>query len=125
VATSDLAEAFIAWFDRYGEQSHDPYDFWATSLGRRAKRLYYRRTILESPAALPFVLLDTFIPNSRLLVSLPQRYPIADAHYALGFFAWGEATGDSRAVSRGEHFLGELHRSRSPGFDEFCWGGYR
>jgi hypothetical protein len=117
-----LVEAFVTWLDRYGEQSYDPYDFWTTSLGRKAKRLYYRRPILGSLAAPPFVFLDTFIPSSRRLVASPQRFPIADAHYALGFFAWGKATGDPRAISRGEGFLAELHRSRSPDFDEFCWG---
>jgi hypothetical protein len=117
-----LIEAFIVWLDGFGDRSHDPYDFWATLLGRKAKRLYYRRRILGSVAALPFVLLDTFVPGSRKFVSLPQRYPIADAHYAQGFFAWAEATGDLRAISRAEHFLVELDRSRSPGFEERCWG---
>jgi hypothetical protein len=120
--TRGLVEAFIAWLDRFGEQSHDPYDLWATPLGRKAKRLYYRRRILGLLPALPFVVLDTFVPGSRRLVSPPQRYPIADAHYALGFFAWAEATGDRGFDSRGEHFLVELGRSRCPGFEERCWG---
>jgi hypothetical protein len=117
-----LVEAFIAWLERFGERSHDPYDLWATPLGRKAKRLYYRRSIRGSLAALPFVVLDTFVPGSRRLVSAPQRYPIADAHYAMGFFAWAEAVGDARALSRAEHFLVELERSRSSGFEDFCWG---
>jgi hypothetical protein len=122
IDTRGLIEAFIVWLDGFGERSHDPYDFWATSLGRKAKRLYYRRRTLGSVAALPFVFLDTFFPGSRRFVSLPQRYPIADAHYAQGFFAWAEATSDLRSVSRGEHFLVELDRSRCAGFDERCWG---
>jgi hypothetical protein len=120
--TQGLVEAFIAWLDRFGEQSQDPYDLWATSLGRKAKRLYYRRTVLGSLPALPFVFLDTFVPGSRRLVSPPHRYPIADAQYALAFFAWAAATGDSGFESRGEHFLVELGRSRCPGFEDHCWG---
>jgi len=122
IDTRGLVEAFVEWLDAFGDHSYDPYDFWASPLGRKAKRLYYRRRILGSLAALPFVVLDTFVPGLRRFVSLPQRYPIADAHYALGFFAWAEASGDSGFVSRGEHFLVELDRSRCPGFEELCWG---
>ena len=117
-----LVDAFIRWLDTFGERSWDPYDFWASPPGRRAKRLYYRSRVSGSLAVLPFVVLDLLIPSSRRLVSSPQRFPIADAHYAMGFFHWAEAIGDAGAVARGEHFLAELERTRSSAFDEFCWG---
>jgi len=117
-----LVQAFIRWLDGFGEQSHDPYDFWTTRLGRRAKRLYYRRRLLGTLTALPFVALDTFVPSSRRVIATRQRSPMADAHFALGFFAWADATGDPAAVSRAEHFLAELRRSRSSGFGQLCWG---
>lgn len=115
-------ERFIAWLDGFGELSQDAHDFWAFEPGRRAKALYYRNRIVGSLATAPFVLLDTVVPSSRALVRRPARFPIGDAHYALGFFAWAEATGDSRWTERAEHFLGELEKERSPGYDEWCWG---
>jgi hypothetical protein len=117
-----LVESFIGWLDRFGERSYDPYDFWAWPLGRKAKRLYYRRPLVGVPAVAPFVALDALLPSSRRLVAPRRRYPIADAHYALGFFNWATVTGDPEAMARGTHFLDELERGRCEGFDEFCWG---
>jgi len=122
VAVEPAVHSFIAWLDRYGEQSYDPYDFWAWSLGRKAKRFYYRRPIAGTLATAPLVLLDTFLPGVRRLVASRKRYPIADAHYAAGFFHWAARTGDAEAEARGLHFLDELVRSRCAGFDELCWG---
>jgi hypothetical protein len=115
-------ERFITWLDRFGETSHDPHDFWATGVGRRAKALYYRTPAVGSLATAPFIFLDTFIPSSRGLIRQRARYPIADAHYALGFFAWAAATGEQRSIERGVHFLDVLERTRSPGFADHCWG---
>jgi hypothetical protein len=117
-----MVESFIQWLDRFGERSYDPHDFWAWILGRKAKRLYYRRPVVGALAVAPFVALDTFVPSSRRLVACRRRYPIADAHYAAGFFYWATVTGDTEAIARGVHFLDELERERCEGFDEFCWG---
>jgi hypothetical protein len=117
-----LVASFVSWFDRFGERSYDPHDFWACRLGRTAKRLYYRRPIVGALAVMPFVALDTFYPSSRRLVASPHRYAIADAHYEAGFFHWAAATGDNASVSRGVHFLDVLEESRCEEFDEFCWG---
>jgi hypothetical protein len=117
-----LVEGFMAWLDAYGERSQDPYDLWAWAPGRRAKRVYHRHRLRGSAAALPFVALDVAAPGARRLVRRPRRYPIADAHYATAYFRWAASTGDAAAVARGEHFLLELERSRSPGEDTLCWG---
>ena len=52
----------------------------------------------------------------------PTRFPIADAHYARGFFLRAEAVGDDAAVEAGCSFLDSLEESRCPGYDDFCWG---
>jgi hypothetical protein len=117
-----LVASFVRWLDRFGERSYDPHDFWAWPLGKSAKRLYYRRPMLGALAVVPFVALDTFVPRSRRFVASPRRYPIADAHYAAGFFRWAAATGDAAGVARGMRFLDGLEDSRCEGFDEFCWG---
>jgi hypothetical protein len=121
-AVDRLVESFIRWLDRFGERSYDPHDFWAWPLGRKAKRLYYRRPLAGASAVAPFVALDTFLPSSRRLVARRRRYPIADAHYAAGFLYWATVTGDPEAMARGMHFLDELERERCESFDEFCWG---
>jgi hypothetical protein len=117
-----LVQAFIEWLERFGESSYDPHDFWAWSVGRKAKRLYYSRPVVGALAVAPLVALDTWLPRSRRLVAPLRRSAIADAHYAAGFFNWAAVTGDAEAVSRGLHFLEELERSRCRGFDEACWG---
>jgi hypothetical protein len=78
--------------------------------------------LLGTIATAPFVFLDAFVPSSRALARPRARYPIADAHYALGFFAWAEATGERRWVDRGTGFLEALEASRSAGFSDYSWG---
>ena len=65
---------------------------------------------------------EAFLPSARRLFHHPIRFPIADAHYAMGFGFLYEVTGNSLHLKRAVHFLHELTKSRSPGFKEFCWG---
>ena len=51
-----------------------------------------------------------------------MRFPIADAHYAMGFAFLYEATGDSSQLENAIHFLTELEKSRCGQFKEYCWG---
>jgi hypothetical protein len=113
---------FVDWLDTYGELSQDPYDFWATGLGTRAKTLYYDHRLLGSLAAAPFVGLDLLAPQTRRFVRRPARAAIADAHYALGFFVLARVDGESRHADRGRRLLGELERSRSLLSPEPAWG---
>jgi hypothetical protein len=117
----EAVRSFVCWLDAFGEQSQDPYDFWA-SVGARAKTLYYRRRLLGKVAAAPFVLLDLVAPRTRALVRRRDRFPIADAHYAMGFFALARAEDDPRHIRRGRAFLDALERSRSPLFEDPSWG---
>jgi hypothetical protein len=113
--------SFVSWLYSFGERSQDPYDFWA-SVGGRAKTLYYRRRLLGKVAAAPFVLLDLVAPRTRALVRPRERFPIADAHYAMGFFALARAEDDPRHIQHGRAFLDALERSRSPLFQDPSWG---
>src|SRR5437588_24754 len=65
---------------------------------------------------------EAFVPSARRLFHRPTRFPIADAHYAMGFSFLYELTADLRHLERALHFLDELVLSRCPGFKEFCWG---
>ena len=114
--------SFVGWLDAFGESSQDPYDFWVSALGARAKGLYYRRRLLGTVAAAPFVLLDLVAPRTRALIRAPARFPISDAHYAIGFFELARVEADPRHVERGRAFLAALERSRSPLYEDPAWG---
>lgn len=113
---------FVGWLDRYGETSQDPYDFWNTRIGGRAKARYHRGGIAGKLAAAPFVALDAAVPRSRSLVRPRDRSAIGDAHFAMGFFALAQAEDEPRYAERGRDFLEALDRSRSPGYDDPAWG---
>jgi hypothetical protein len=117
----EAARSFTCWLEAFGERSQDPYDFWA-SIGARAKTLYYRRRLLGKVAAAPIVMLDLVAPRTRALVRTRHRFPIADAHYAMGYFALARAEQDPRHIQRARAFLDALERSRSPLFEDPAWG---
>lgn len=110
-----------AWLEMYGPTSWDAHDLWANPVGRRAKAVYYRHRWLGLPLVAPFVLLDTALPATRKLLWHRQRFPIADAHYAMGFFALAQAH-DPAWSSRGQQHLAALLDQRCPGEPEHCWG---
>jgi hypothetical protein len=68
------------------------------------------------------ILSEALAPSARRLFSDRLRFPIADAHYAMGFAFQARARGDSMAYTRACSFLRELEKSRCPGYEELCWG---
>lgn len=113
---------FLSWLDSYGEVSWDHQSFFAGPAGRRAKALYYRNRLLGTVAVIPMIFCEAAIPSARRLFHRPVRFPIADAHYAMGFAFLYEASGDFCQLERAIHFLTELKKSRCHGFKEYCWG---
>lgn len=113
---------FIQWLDAYGEESHDFQSYYASEFGRRAKRLYYEHPMLGTCAVLPMVISEAMVPSARRLFWKPQRFPIADAHYAMGFAFLFEATGEERYYTRALHFLNVLEKTRCAGWEDYCWG---
>jgi hypothetical protein len=113
---------FVAWLDGYGEESYDHQSFYASDLGRKAKALYYRRPLLGKVAVAPMILAEAFVPRARQLFWKPQRLPIADAHYAMGFAFLSTFLNDEQYYRRAVHFLEVLEKTRCPGYDHYCWG---
>jgi hypothetical protein len=113
---------FVDWLDHYGEVSYDFQTFYASNLGQRAKALYYRRPLLGTLAVSPMVFCEAFAPSARRLFWKPQRFPIADAHYAMGFCFLAQALEQERYYRRALHFLDILERTRCPGYENYCWG---
>jgi hypothetical protein len=120
--TQSAVSRFVRWLDKYGEESYDFQTYYSGSLGRRAKRLYYDRPSLGTLAVLPMVFSEAFFPSGRRLYWKPQRIPIADAHYAMGFAFLAGMSEDDRHYRRASHFLDVLQQTRCPGYDEYCWG---
>ena len=65
---------------------------------------------------------EALLPSARRLFHYPLRFPIADAHYAMGFAFLYETTGDFSQLEKSIHFLNELTTSRCSDFKEYCWG---
>jgi hypothetical protein len=118
----EAVEAFVRWLDGYGPLSQDHLDFYMARPGRWAKRIYHHSPRLGTAAVAPFALADALIPSSRRLISRPRRFPIADAHYALGFLVLASTTGEAAHEERARGFLNALERSRCPGETDYCWG---
>ena len=115
-------DRFCEWLDRYGETSYDHQSFFASELGRGAKALYYRRPRLGTLAVGPMVFCEAFAPWTRRLFWKPQRFPIADAHYAMGFALLAGIHGEGRYHQRAVHFLEVLQETRCRGYEDYCWG---
>ncbi|PYR00771.1 MAG: hypothetical protein DMF95_01005 [Acidobacteria bacterium] len=68
------------------------------------------------------VLCEAFLPSARRLFHRPTRFPIADAHYAMGFWYLYGAVGDPEYLEKAAAYLDVLKDTRCPGFEEYCWG---
>jgi hypothetical protein len=119
---SDVLTNFTQWLNSYGEKSLDYQSFFAGPIGGRAKALYYKNRSIGTVAVAPMIFCEAILPSARRLFHHPIRFPIADAHYAMGFAFLYELTADLRHLERAVHFLNELVVSRCAGFKEFCWG---
>jgi Prenyltransferase and squalene oxidase repeat len=113
---------FMDWLDDYGETSHDHQSFFAGPVGGGAKALYYRKPALGTLAVAPIIFCEAFIPSARRFFWKKQRFPIADAHYAMGFALLARLTGQQAYYDRAVHFLHVLEQTRSSGYSHFGWG---
>jgi hypothetical protein len=113
--------AFTFWLEGFGESSFDHQSYYAGPIGRRAKSLYYSHKLVGTLAVAPMVFSEALLPAGRRLFGTRVRFPIADAHYAMGFAFLAEAVGDSNH-QKSVGFLRALERSRCPGYPNYCWG---
>jgi hypothetical protein len=115
-------DRFCGWLDGYGETSYDHQSYFAGPLGRAAKALYYRTPMLGTLAVAPMVFSEAFVPSARRLFWQPQRFPIADAHYAMGFAFLAGLYGADKHYRRAVHFLEVLQETRCSNHEDYCWG---
>lgn len=113
---------FIEWLDQYGETSYDFQSFYASDWARKAKALYYRHPALGTLAVSPMVFSEAFVPSARRVFWKRQRFPIADAHYAMGFALLAKLLKEDRYYAKAIHFLEVLKETRCAGYSDYCWG---
>jgi len=113
---------FIKWLDQYGETSYDFQSFYASDWARNAKALYYRRPALGILAVSPMVFSEAFVPSARRVFWKRQRFPIADAHFAMGFAFLAKRLKEERYHAKAIHFLEVLKETRCTGYRHYCWG---
>jgi len=65
---------------------------------------------------------EAFLPSARRLYWKPQRFAIADAHYAMGFAFLSQVHGQEKFYQRAVHFLEILENTRCPDYEQYCWG---
>lgn len=115
-------DRFVDWLQNYGETSFDHQSYFAGPFGGQAKELYYKNRLLGILAVSPMIFSEALLPSARQLFWKPQRFPIADAHYAMGFALLSQATHDENHYKRAVHFLDVLEQTRCPGYKNYCWG---
>src|SRR5215469_5978570 len=113
---------FISWLDSYGETSYDYQTLYASDLCRNAKALYYRKPLLGTVAVAPIIFCEAFVPSARRFFWKRQRFPIADAHYAMCFALLAMCLNDEGHYGRALHFLQVLEETRCSGYEHYCWG---
>lgn len=117
-----VIDRFIAWLDLHGELSYDFQTFYASSIGQSAKRLYYKQKVLGTLAVGPIIFCEAFLPSARRLFWKPQRFPIADAHYAMGFVLLAQTLDERKYYERAVQFLDVLEATRCQGYSRHAWG---
>jgi hypothetical protein len=115
-------ERFKAWLSSFGETSYDFQTVYAGELGRKAKAFYYRRPLIGTIAVAPMVFCEAFVPSARRYFYTRQRFPIADAHYAMAFGLLFRAHGQTEDYQRAIHFLKVLLATRCRGRSDYSWG---
>jgi len=117
-----VLDGFVEWLDAYGETSWDFQSFFGSAIGRRAKSLYYRNRLIGTVAVAPMVFCEAFLPSARRLLHHRLRFPIADAHFAMGFAFLYQTIANPAYLQRAIHFLMALKKGRCSGFKDYCWG---
>src|SRR5688572_11386493 len=118
----NVLEGFTRWLDGYGETSWDHQTYFAGSFGRRAKALYYRNKALGTVAVAPMIFSEALAPSARRFFAARVRFPIADAHYAMGFALMARGQCGSTAHKRAMSFLAALEQTRCAAYQHLCWG---
>lgn len=117
-----MVDKAVAWLERTGYASYDPYDVWGTRYGRAARRLYYRNHPLGVLLTAPVILMEVVCPHLRRLFVRKDRYPTADAQLALAFLNLHELAPTGPWLQKARALADDLLHGSVPGYSGLCWG---
>lgn len=123
--TNDIKQIlldFVGWLEQFGETSYDHQSYYAGPLGKSAKDLYYKKPLVGIMAVAPMVFSEAIFPYARKFFWKKQRFPIADAHYAMGFAFLSKALDEQKYYDKAVHFLEILENTHSRGYKFLGWG---
>ena len=113
---------FIEWQTKNGYHSYDQYDFWNSDYGIISKRLYYKNKYLGIPFVAPIFTAEIFFPYIRRQLASRKRFPIADAHFILGFTNLYVYTSSAGYLQKAKAVAEELLESSQKGYSGHCRG---
>jgi hypothetical protein len=113
---------FLLWLERNGDLSYDRMDYWSSSTGILAKKLFYSNKIIGAPLAIWGLILENFLPKTQKLYNTPHREVIGDGHLALGFLNLFESTRDENYLLKAVHYLEAMKTTSSEGYSGHAWG---
>jgi len=116
------AGACVAWLERAGYASYDPYDIWGTWYGRAARRLYYKKHPLGLVLTTPVILMEVLCPQMRALFVKKGRFPTADAQLALAFLNLYETRRELPWLAKATALADDLLTQSIAGYSGLCWG---
>jgi len=115
-------DKFLQWLKTNGYTSYDQYDFWSTNYGINAKRIYYKNRVVGGTLVAPVFVSEIFFPSFRKLFVSRKRFPIADAHFILGFLNLYELTSKQEYLAEAKEIAQALLESAVTGFSGYAWG---
>jgi len=118
----DIMNNLLSHVVKSNYYSYDPYDLWSTKFGLFARRVYYSHKILSVPLISPIIFADTYFPQIRKLFVKKKRYPIAEAHFIMGYLNLFELTRNEKYLSEAIHISDDLLKTSISGFSGYCWG---
>ncbi len=115
-------DGFLAWLDRVGYESYDPYDIWGTRYGLWSRKAYYAKGWLGIPLVAPLVAVDLICPSLRRLFVRRERFATADAHVLLGLLNLYQVPREKMYLEKAVALGDEILAYAIMGFRGPCWG---
>ncbi|MGP8201775.1 MAG: hypothetical protein ACLQU4_19980 [Limisphaerales bacterium] len=116
------ANSFVAWLERHGYASYDPYDIWGTAYGLFSRRMYYRRPALGLALVVPILAMEVLYPRWRKWFVHKERFATADAQLLLAFLNLYQLTDEKVYLEKARDLGKDLLSYSIPGYHGHCWG---
>lgn len=102
--------------------SHDPYDIWNTSLGRKVKKVYYSNKLIGVIPSGIFLVLDSYLNTKTRNLFRKREYPMVHAYRVLVAISLYKDIADPKLLDVARESLSWLTVNYSKGYNGYCWG---